>query len=50
KWTGNAGFWIEQLSKNVRVYHARHGAANPPDFESCVFRVSVLDVSVPNHE
>jgi hypothetical protein len=42
KWTGNAGFWIEELGENVRVYHASHGAANPPDFESCVFKITIV--------
>jgi hypothetical protein len=41
RWTENAGFWIEHLSKNERIYHCSHGSAYPPDFESLVFKVSV---------
>jgi hypothetical protein len=41
RWTGNAGFWVEVLSECDRVYHASHGAADPPDFESLVFRMTV---------
>lgn len=41
KWTENAGFWVEHVSKEVRIYHCSHGMAAPPDFESLVFRVSI---------
>src|SRR4051812_14748094 len=33
KWTGNAGFWIEEISPLERIYHCSHGMATPPDFE-----------------
>ncbi len=41
KWTENAGFWIEQLSQHERIYHCSHGMANPPDFDSLIFKVKV---------
>jgi hypothetical protein len=41
KWTGNAGFWVEEVSPLERIYHCSHGGANPPDFESLVFRITV---------
>ena len=41
KWTENAGFWFEACSESERVYHCSHGMANPPDFDSLVFKVSV---------
>lgn len=41
KWTENAGFWVERLSENERVYHCSHGMANPPDFESLVFKIQI---------
>ncbi|MGZ5428537.1 MAG: hypothetical protein ACXWFS_05965 [Thermoanaerobaculia bacterium] len=43
KWTGNAGFWIENISERERVYHCSHGAASPPDFEALVFKITILD-------
>ena len=42
KWTGNAGFWIEEASKTERIYHCSHGMANPPDFGCLVFRITLL--------
>jgi len=41
KWTGNAGLWVEKRSDNERIYHCSHGAAEPPDFESLVFKITV---------
>jgi hypothetical protein len=41
KWTGNAGFWIEEIH-DQRVYHCSHGVADQPDFDSLVFRVTVV--------
>jgi hypothetical protein len=41
KWTENAGFWIEHVSEKERIYHCSHGMANPPDFDSLVFRIRV---------
>ncbi len=41
KWTENAGFWIERISENERIYHCSHGMASPPDFDSLVFKVTV---------
>jgi hypothetical protein len=42
RWTGNAGFWVEVISETERVYHCSHGIAKPPDFESLVFKITVL--------
>ncbi len=41
KWTENAGLWVEIVSESERVYHCSHGMANPPDFGSLVFKVSI---------
>jgi hypothetical protein len=41
KWTENAGFWVESVGESDRIYHCSHGMANPPDFESLVFKLSV---------
>lgn len=46
KWTGNAGFWIEELSETERIYHCSNGMLNSPDFESLVFRLTILPHSV----
>lgn len=42
KWTENAGFWVEQISENERIYHCSHGMATPPDFDSLVFKVLIV--------
>lgn len=42
KWTGNAGFWIEQPSDGVRIYHCSHGVSASPDFESLLVRLEIL--------
>ncbi len=41
KWTGNAGFWVEQRSPMDFIYHCSHGLCEPANFASFVFRVSV---------
>jgi hypothetical protein len=41
KWAGNAGFWVETRSDTERIYHCSHGVADPPDFESLVFRIAI---------
>jgi|GEM_PF-1704003 len=46
KWTGNAGFWVESVSENERIYHCSHGAAISPDFETLKFMVSILPADV----
>jgi hypothetical protein len=43
KWTGNAGFWVETISPNERIYHCSHAKNDPPDFGSLIFKVSILD-------
>ena len=47
RWTENAGFWIEEVGPNDRIYHCSHGMASPPDFESFVYRVTVLPEQAP---
>jgi hypothetical protein len=42
KWTSNAGLWVETINDSERIYHCSHGKADPPDFESFVYKVSVL--------
>ncbi len=41
KWTGNAGFWIEELSPLHRVYHCSTGPLRIPDFEAFVVEILV---------
>lgn len=41
KWTGNAGFWVEEMAPLRRVYHCSSGRLPTPDFESLVVEVSV---------
>lgn len=41
RWTGNAGFWVEYINENQRIYHCSHGMNDIPNFESLVFRISV---------
>lgn len=42
KWTENAGMWIEQITPHERIYHCSHGIADPPDFESLIFKISII--------
>jgi hypothetical protein len=41
-WTGNAGFWVDEISPLDRIYHCSHGAAPTPDFSLFIFRVTVF--------
>ena len=41
RWTGNAGFWVEEISQLDRVYHCSHGVVSKPDFDLFTFRVTV---------
>jgi hypothetical protein len=41
KWTENAGFWMETIHENERIYHCSHGMTKPPNFDSLVFKVSI---------
>ena len=43
KWTGNAGFIVEQIGERDRIYHCSPGNLSEPDFESLVFRISILE-------
>lgn len=42
KWTENAGFWIEKVGPAEWVYHCSSGLSPSPDFESLVFRLTVV--------
>lgn len=42
KWTGNAGFWVQEVSERERVYHCSHGMAETPDFECLTFEVRIF--------
>jgi hypothetical protein len=42
RWTENAGMWVEEVSPTERIYHCSHGRASPPDFESLVFKITLL--------
>jgi hypothetical protein len=46
RWTGNAGFWVETFD-GQRVYHCSDGVAAQPDFDSLVFRVTVVPLKQP---
>ena len=39
KWTGNAGFWVDEPSSGHRIYHCSHGMAVKPDFDLFTFRI-----------
>ena len=41
KWTENAGFWVEVIGENERVYHCSHGMASPPDFDLLVYKLTI---------
>lgn len=41
KWTGNAGFWVEQRHELSYVFHCSHGGAPVPDFEGLVFQIDL---------
>ena len=41
KWTENAGFWVDVIGENERVYHCSHGMASPPDFDSFVYKLTI---------
>jgi hypothetical protein len=41
KWTGNAGFWIEEVGTLDRIYHCSAGPLETPGFESLVYRMTV---------
>jgi hypothetical protein len=43
KWTGNAGFWVEKINEMERIYHCSPGMADPPNFDSLIFKIIVRD-------
>jgi hypothetical protein len=42
RWTGNSGFWIENIDANTKIYHCSSGNVIEPDFENLVFSLSIL--------
>src|SRR6266436_4813621 len=47
KWTGNAGFWTESIDNYQRIYHCSSGCDDPPNFESLVFRLTIVPLEHP---
>jgi hypothetical protein len=45
KWTGNAGFWIESTDNYQRIYHCSNGCDDPPNFDSLVFRLTIIPLT-----
>src|SRR5688500_1885383 len=43
KWTGNAGFWIQEMSEVDRIYHCSYGLSDVPNFDDLIFRVAVTE-------
>lgn len=43
KWTGNAGFIVEQESERQWLFHCSCGPCTPPDFDQLIFRLSILE-------
>ncbi|RQP24220.1 hypothetical protein [Piscinibacter terrae] len=44
KWGGNAGFWVETLSSNERIYHCSPDIQEAPDFQAFIFRIRMAQV------
>jgi len=42
KWTGNAGFWVENHGNEERIYHCSANQCSPPDFEALVFKIKII--------
>lgn len=45
KWTGNAGFWIEYIDKCQRIYHCSNGCDESPNFNSLVFKITIVPLN-----
>jgi hypothetical protein len=43
KWTGNAGFWVEEGRRGTRVYHCSPGPLDAPNFDALTFQISIGD-------
>lgn len=43
KWTGNAGFLVQQEAAGCWVFRCSSGPAPSPDFDQLVFRLSILE-------
>ena len=41
RWTGNAGFWVEEKSPSHFAFHCSPGPLTVPNFESLVFEISI---------
>ncbi|MGV3485054.1 MAG: hypothetical protein ACO1RT_11615 [Planctomycetaceae bacterium] len=41
KWTGNSGFYVEEISETERIFHCSHGAVTEPTFDCLVVRVRI---------
>jgi hypothetical protein len=41
KWTGNAGFWVENLGTLDRIYHCSAVPLSVLDFEHLVYRLTI---------
>lgn len=42
QWTQNAGSWVEECASLDRIYHCSEGSVPTPDFESLVYRLTVM--------
>lgn len=41
KWTGNAGFWIEEMGAGAYKFHCSPGPIERPDFECLVIEIHI---------
>lgn len=41
RWTGNAGFWTEEVGTLDRIYHCSAGPLSAPNFEYLVYRMTI---------
>jgi len=41
KWTGNSGFYVEEVSEYEKIFHCSHGAAEDPKFDCLIVRVRI---------
>lgn len=41
KWTGNSGFFVEEVNETEKVFHCSHGAVSNPNFNCLVVRVRI---------
>ena len=43
KWTGNAGFLVEEGPKGCWLFRCSDGSSSPPDFSRLIFRFSIFN-------